>query len=270
MNRINSLTVSSYYRLLKIFLPVRRLAVPTSLATTRNLFLYFDYEREFSGHRVMVHDRDILGILEELKSAGMKSTWFTVGKIFSLYPESVRAIISGGHELASHTFNHRPPLQTSRALLKKDFGESRTAAPLPLAGFHAPNGQWSLTSLRLLPVYGYRYDMVRVAKESSFLPFRHPLPWIGKAIRIHTLGDDWPLFGKKNTAEEAFTYFRNLFSQVKTGEMAGIGFHPWVLLSDPEIMKGFRTFLHFLASQTDLKNATALEFVNAFHTPAAQ
>jgi len=261
MKKITTVYIKLYYRLLRIIVPVKRIYLPASISGTRNIFLYFDYEREFGGHNVKVNDNDILGILDILENASIKTTWFTVGKIFGLYPESVRAIISGGHELASHTFNHRPPLQTGRSKLKKDFKEVRLTAPGMISGFHSPNGQWSLTALRLLKLNGYLYDLVHISKVKTFIPFRQHLFFSGKIIRIHTTGDDWPLYGKNFETEEVLGYFKKLYEKIGVGELAGIGFHPWILLSDERIMKGFISFIQFLREQPDVKTGTALEFV---------
>lgn len=61
-----------------------------------------------------------------------------------------------------------------------------------------------------------------------------------------TIGDDWPLFVKKRDAGEVFNYLKGLAGKMKNGDVAGIGFHPWVLFSDLEILEGFKMFLDYL------------------------
>src|SRR5258707_10295985 len=45
----------------------------------------------------------LLGIFDE---AGVKATFFTLGWIAERYPDLIRRIVAGGHELASHGWNH--------------------------------------------------------------------------------------------------------------------------------------------------------------------
>ena len=46
----------------------------------------------------------ILGLLDE---AHAKATFFTLGWIAERYPQVVRRIVDGGHELASHGYGHQ-------------------------------------------------------------------------------------------------------------------------------------------------------------------
>lgn len=45
-------------------------------------------------------------VLDELKNYGAKATFFCVGKNLQLHPEIADRIISEGHSLGNHTFNH--------------------------------------------------------------------------------------------------------------------------------------------------------------------
>jgi polysaccharide deacetylase family protein (PEP-CTERM system associated) len=54
--------------------------------------------------RVEQNTRRMLDILE---SAGVKATFFILGWVAEQYPQIVRAIHNGGHEVASHGYRHR-------------------------------------------------------------------------------------------------------------------------------------------------------------------
>jgi len=45
-------------------------------------------------------------ILEALKQAGVKATFFVIGKMAEEYPELLRRIVAEGHELGNHTYSH--------------------------------------------------------------------------------------------------------------------------------------------------------------------
>lgn len=46
-------------------------------------------------------------ILEALREAGVKSTFFITGRFAEQFPEALRQIAAAGHELANHTWSHR-------------------------------------------------------------------------------------------------------------------------------------------------------------------
>lgn len=113
-------------------------------------------------------------ILDLCDRHGAKGTFFTVGWVAERHPGLVKDIAKAGHELASHTWDHRRiPDQTPAA-----FRDSvrRTKALLedltgtPCTGFRAPSysivrgAEWALD---ILVEEGYRYD-------SSLFPVRRP------------------------------------------------------------------------------------------------
>ena len=51
-------------------------------------------------------ERNIDHILLLLADAGVRATFFTLGWIAERYPEMIRRIVDGGHELASHGYEH--------------------------------------------------------------------------------------------------------------------------------------------------------------------
>jgi len=119
-------------------------------------------------------ERNTTRILDLLARHGARGTFFTVGWVAERHPALVKAIAAAGHELASHTWDHRRiPEQTPEA-----FRDSvrRTKALLedltgtPCIGFRAPSysivagAEWALD---VLIEEGYRYD-------SSLFPVTRP------------------------------------------------------------------------------------------------
>ena len=45
-------------------------------------------------------------VLEQLAAAGVKATFFVIGRKVKLYPELVRAIVAGGHAVGVHGYDH--------------------------------------------------------------------------------------------------------------------------------------------------------------------
>ena len=54
-------------------------------------------------------------VLEELAKRGQKATFFVVGDNVSKHPTLAREIISGGHKIGNHTFNHMNGWKTQKA-----------------------------------------------------------------------------------------------------------------------------------------------------------
>lgn len=250
------------YRILYPLIPKADVLLPENLKSSRNIFLYFDYEREFSGHKTAITDNEIESLLRLLKRFSVKCTWFTVGQIFEKYPRSVESVIRNGHEIASHSYYHRPPVDTKKSSLLDDFKMTQLKAPVNILGFHSPKSQWSLRCLAFLADFGYNYDLLTNSPGNLFSPFRYRLPRINKIIRFITAGDDWDLYMKNKSKDEVLDHFKKLFYKIKPGTVSGIGFHPWVLFSDSHIYEGFSEFLEFLLQQEGINISTAGEFTS--------
>jgi peptidoglycan/xylan/chitin deacetylase (PgdA/CDA1 family) len=45
-------------------------------------------------------------ILDVLRAANMKATFFLIGRKLKMFPDAVRRIAAEGHQIGAHTFNH--------------------------------------------------------------------------------------------------------------------------------------------------------------------
>ena len=262
MDLAGRIYIKAYYYFANIILREKKLDIHDSFRNARNIILYFDYEREFGGHDTCICDEDIHNILNSLDQYNLNATWFTVGKIFEHYPGSIEEILSRGHEIGSHTYAHLAPLKSSVSNLKKDFQhfQNVSSSYTRVKGFHYPNSKWSISTLKELGRYDFIYDMVYCREQFTRLISERILSRNKKVLRFCSIGDDWPLYKKETTEENAYNHFVNLYEKVKTGSVCGIGFHPWVLISDENIMKGFLKFLKYLAGQENKFVKTAVEF----------
>jgi polysaccharide deacetylase family protein (PEP-CTERM system associated) len=111
-------------------------------------------------------------LLELLGRYDAHGTFFTVGCVAERHPSMIRAIVSAGHELAGHTWDHRRVTgQTPDEFRESIRRTKQTLEDLggtPVIGFRAPSfsilrgTEWSLD---VLIEEGYRYD-------SSLFPVR--------------------------------------------------------------------------------------------------
>lgn len=143
------------------------LAVPESMKQ--------DYARRMA-------DRTRL-ILDRLADRNLKATFFIVGEIAHSHPALVRDIAAAGHEVASHSWDHRRVHRFDPVSFREDLRRSKDALEeatgRPVVGFRAPT--FSITSetgwaIDVLAECGFTYD-------SSIFPVRHDRYGIPNAPR---------------------------------------------------------------------------------------
>jgi polysaccharide deacetylase family protein (PEP-CTERM system associated) len=112
-------------------------------------------------------------ILSILADGKVEATFFTLGWIAERYPDMVRRIVAGGHELASHGYGHLRASDQSRAEFTDDIVRSKALLEdiggQAVLGYRAPSfsiGEGNLWALDALKEAGYRYS-------SSIYPIRH-------------------------------------------------------------------------------------------------
>lgn len=118
-------------------------------------------------------EANIERILALFARHGVHATFFTLGWIAERHPGVVRAIVAGGHELASHGHGHQRVSELSRAAFREDVEGARKLledlAGVAVLGYRAPSfsiGRDNLWALDILAEAGYRYS-------SSIYPIAH-------------------------------------------------------------------------------------------------
>ena len=113
-------------------------------------------------------------LLELLEQYGHSGTFFTVGWLAERQPALVRRIVEAGHEIASHTWWHRPVDRITADEFREDVARTRALLQdltgQPVYGFRAPSfsiGPRNPWAFDVLLEAGHRYD-------SSIFPIRRP------------------------------------------------------------------------------------------------
>lgn len=195
-------------------------------------------------------ERNIDCILALLDRHQTKATFFTLGWIAERYPELVRRIVAGGHELASHGYGHeRASEQTPEAfyadihlarLMLEDLGG------VAVRGYRAPSfsiGASNPWAHDCLLQAGYAYS-------SSVYPIKHDHYGMPDAPRFafkvreglleipvttaHLLGKNLPASGGGYFRLMPYVLSRWLIQQVnqRDQQSAIFYFHPWEV--DPQ------------------------------------
>jgi polysaccharide deacetylase family protein (PEP-CTERM system associated) len=218
-------------------------------------------------------------VLEILAGAGVHGTFFVLGWVAERFPSLVRRIHDAGHELASHSYDHRLVYDTTPKAFAADLRRARAAiedaAGTRVDGYRAPSysiTEKSLWALDVLVEQGYRYD-------ASIYPIRHDRYGIpGWSRHIHRVeragGWIWEVPG--STISRAGTnlpiggggYFRLLpyawtrsgiaSLNKREGRPAIFYLHPWEIDPDqPRIQAGmlsqFRHYSNLVKTETRLR-----------------
>jgi polysaccharide deacetylase family protein (PEP-CTERM system associated) len=115
-------------------------------------------------------------ILDLLRRAQVRATFFTVGEVARDHPDLMRELVDGGHEIGCHTMTHRNLQNLTEAAFREelDLYRATLAEVLPgyqVIGFRAPTlslNQRTHWALGVLRDAGYHYD-------SSVMPVRTPV-----------------------------------------------------------------------------------------------
>ncbi len=128
-------------------------------------------------------------LLDRLDEREIKATFFVVGELARDQPELVRAIQAGGHEVASHGWDHRRVLAMTpeefRADVRRSVDILQQITGTPVVGYRAPTFSivrrtaWALDVLAEL---GILYD-------SSIYPVRHDRYGVPDAPRVPFLAE---------------------------------------------------------------------------------
>jgi polysaccharide deacetylase family protein (PEP-CTERM system associated) len=191
--------------------------------------------------------RNTLRILSLFAEAGIKATFFVLGWVAERHPALVRRIVAGGHELASHGWDHtRVDCQTPEAFAA-DIGHTKRVLEdiggVRVRGYRAATfsiGDKTPWAFSVLEDQGYAYS-------SSIYPVRHDLYGMPSAPRFafYPLGpgriEEYPLtsvrMGKHNLPCGGGGYFRLLPYGLSLRAMKRVNdsdgqpcifyFHPW-------------------------------------------
>jgi polysaccharide deacetylase family protein (PEP-CTERM system associated) len=201
--------------------------------------------------RVVENTRRALDLCD---ACGVKGTYFVLGWVARKFPFLVREIRDRGHELACHSFWHRPVCSLTPETFREDLRMAADAIAQAggerVIGFRAPS--WSITPQSLwafdvLAEEGFVYD-------ASIFPIRHDLyghpggrrfPYSVKTAggaeltefpssTVRLLGSNLPTGGGGYLRILPFAFTRWAVDRLarEDGRAVVLYFHPWEL--DPE------------------------------------
>lgn len=149
-------------------------------------------------------------ILEILERNGIASTWFVPGHTLETFPESIDAIVAGGHELACHGWYHEDlsalPDAEQAAILERCVRAVEARTGERPAGHRAPYWALGPRTLELTEAAGFVYDSSLMSGDYFLSRVRHGdrhsvergTAWgrEGRLVEapVYWGLDDWPFF----------------------------------------------------------------------------
>lgn len=185
----------------------------------------------------------ILALLEE---HDVKATFFTLGWIAERYPGIVREIVSAGHELASHGYEHQrasdldmqaffADISRAKQLLEELSGVEVKGYRAPSFSIGASNREWAFDSLARAgylyssSVYPVHHDHYGMPEAPRFAHAAHAAVLEVPPTTVRFLARNWPASGGGYFRLMPYALSRRLIEHVnrREGQAAVFYFHPW-------------------------------------------
>lgn len=205
-----------------------------------------------------VMDR-LLDLLDEVE---VRATFFIVGWLAELEPEMVRRCARAGHEIASHSWDHRTvtaqspdafrdSVRRNKALLEDLSGSAVTGFRAPSFSI-IPGAEWAFDVL-LEEGYGYDSSLFPIRGHPTYgYPESPPDPHIIRrpagtlveipATTLDIAGRRLPASGGAYFRFFPYAYLRSAFRQAEDrGASATFYIHPWELDEAQEVDAPLRT-----------------------------
>ena len=101
-------------------------------------------------------------LLRLFEKYGLRTTWFIPGHSIETFPEQMKMLVDGGHEVGTHGYSHENPVsmspQPERNVIDKCVGLVEDLTGKRPAGNSAPWWEPSDATNEILLEYGYKYD----------------------------------------------------------------------------------------------------------------
>lgn len=218
-------------------------------------------------------------LLDQLDRFHLKATFFVVGQIARTHPRMISQMADAGHEVASHSWDHRRIHEHTPSSFREDLYKSRDALEQligqPVLGYRAPTFSMvaeTAWALDVLAETGFTYD-------SSIFPVKHDRYGIPQAPRtpfrargneheileippatLRVLGMNLPVGGGGYFRFFPTFLLDKALSQIKRDDdfpVAMLYFHPWEF--DPGqtklplgVFNAFRTYVGISRSRPRL------------------
>jgi peptidoglycan/xylan/chitin deacetylase (PgdA/CDA1 family) len=195
-------------------------------------------------------------ILELLRALALPATFFVEGINAQLYPEALRSIVAGGHEIGLHAWRHErwsdlaPPEEDE--LLRRSV-DAFARLGVAVEGFRPPGGEIGPRTMRKLAAHGLSWcspvgSRACRSEGVAVLPFRWPL--VDAYHRMESFADLRESLGDAAAARSASATADALLAELRAGSDGPtvVILHPFLLVDEAERAAAERV-LRWIAEQ---------------------
>ncbi len=137
-------------------------------------------------------------VLALLARYEIRATFFVPGLVIQQRPQAVEAILTGGHEVAHHSWSHSWIVGLSEAEereeMEKGYAIIKQVTGAPPAGYRSPAAEFSPITLGLLLEYGFSYSSNYFDDDSPYLHVVDGKETDLVEFPFHWVLDDAPFF----------------------------------------------------------------------------
>ncbi|MCT2582199.1 polysaccharide deacetylase family protein [Actinophytocola gossypii] len=224
-------------------------------------------------HQSYGPDVGVPRILDTLDDLGVPATFFVPGWVAEHRPGLAASVVERGHEVAHHSYAHRPPTSMTPEEERADFEralEVFAAQGIEVAGHRAALWAASRRTPDLVAGYGLRYDSSLMADDRPYrIATRH-----GEIaeLPVHWSLDDWeqyaflprPRIGSViESPEKALELWRaELDGMRRYGCLFNLCSHPF-LTGRPGRIMALRRLIEYALDRGDVRFARCREVADA-------
>lgn len=196
-------------------------------------------------------------ILEIQEKYHIKTTFCTVAKLAEENPALMKKITSLGHEVASHSYEHKVLTRLGKLEQKQDIQQAKTAFQslgVESVGLRSPQSSWDYGIMKELLLSGASWSAENGDESQPFVVARQGNK---KLWRFPIREDDWQYEESSQTPQQMLKRWKDVVNTgIARNDYTAIGFHPWVE-SPAERLAVFEEFLAWLS---DLDDVVVLPF----------
>jgi peptidoglycan-N-acetylglucosamine deacetylase len=208
-------------------------------------------------------------VLKLLAEKAVRATFFVPGRVAEHYPNRVRQILEGGHEVAVHGYTHRSPASLSKEEEQQELDRAlailRDLGAEP-EGYRSPSWDFSEHTLSLLAAAGLSYSSNMMDDIRPYIHASHDIV----ELPVQWILDDAPHFWfdlaswhkKISTSSEVLSMWQEEFLGIQAlGGLTVLTCHPQII-GRPSRLRMLDSFLD-VVQQSGVHIATAGEIAKS-------
>ena len=228
----------------------------SAVANQLTITTFYDVEGDYAidgMHKPCFSALEKIATIEQ--DCGIKSSYNVVAKLALEAPDLFRELEKNGHEISSHSLDHRVLTRLSATERKHSIYEAKKIFDdlgVNVIGHRSPQSSWDFAIVKDLKAAGYQWnaenDKNRVPYMISHAASEDKALW-----RMPVTMDDWWYEGDGLRPAQVLEQWQSkIIEEQKTGGCISIGFHPWVEYPG-ERLEAFEEFMRWISQREGVR-----------------